>query len=134
MGKRFGNIGSRISTAIMGLCIILSFYTVYLVFTRGPISIGMTWFVTGNIKISMGMLADGLSAMMLVVVSIVSFLVHLYSIGYMHGDSRFWLFYAYLQLFSASMLGLVFANNYLQLYICWELVGLCSYLLDRILV
>ena len=81
MGKRFGNIGSRISTVIMGLCIILSFYTVYLVFTRGPITIGMTWLVTGNIKISMGMLADGLSAMMLVVVSIVSFLVHLYSCG-----------------------------------------------------
>ncbi|MCL5073064.1 MAG: NADH-quinone oxidoreductase subunit L [Actinobacteria bacterium] len=129
IGRRFGNIGSRISTAIMGLCILLSFYTVFLVFTRGPISIGMTWYITGNIKISMGMLADGLSAMMLVVVSIVSFLVHLYSMGYMHGDSRFWLFYAYLQLFSASMLGLVFANNYLQLYIFWELVGLCSYLL-----
>jgi NADH-quinone oxidoreductase subunit L len=130
LGKRFGNIGAKLSTVILGICILLSFFCVYLVHTGGgSFSVQVNWFLTAGFSINFGMLADGLSAMMLVVVSIVSFLVHLYSIGYMHGDSRYWLFFAYLQLFSASMLGLVLADNYLQMYIFWELVGLCSYLL-----
>ncbi|MBM3705391.1 MAG: NADH-quinone oxidoreductase subunit L, partial [Actinobacteria bacterium] len=129
LGKRYGNIAARISTIILGICIIISFYSVYLVYIKGSFSIETTWYITGKFSISMGMLADGLSTMMLVVVSVVSFLVHLYSIGYMHGDTRFSLFFVYLQLFSASMLGLVLASNYLQMYIFWELVGLCSYLL-----
>lgn len=129
LGKKFASFSSKLTTFILGVCVALAFYSVFFVFTKGPVSAGITWYITGDFKISMGLLADGLSAMMLVVVTIVSFLVHLYSIGYMHGDSRFWLFFVYLQLFSASMLGLVLANNYLQLYVCWELVGLCSYLL-----
>jgi NADH-quinone oxidoreductase subunit L len=129
LGGRFGKFSSRFATVVLGICMFLSFYAAYLVFTRGEFSIEKVWYVTGNIKITMGMLADGLSAMMLVVVTIVSFLVHLYSIGYMHGDRRYWLFFVELQLFSASMLGLVLAHNYLQMFICWELVGLCSYLL-----
>ncbi len=127
--KRYGGFSSKLSTIILGICILLSFYTVYLVYTKGSFSIGMSWYITDKFSMSMGMLADGLAAMMLVVVSIVSFLVHLYSMGYMHGDSRFSLFFTFLQLFSASMFGLVLANNYLQMYIFWELVGLCSYLL-----
>jgi len=119
LGGRFGKFSSRLATVVLGICMLLSFYAAYLVFTRGEFSIEKVWFVTGNIKITMGMLADGLSAMMLVVVSIVSF----------HGDRRYWLFFVELQLFSASMLGLVLAHNYLQMFICWELVGLCSYLL-----
>ncbi|MFC2159831.1 NADH-quinone oxidoreductase subunit L [Actinomycetota bacterium] len=129
LGGRFGKFSSRFATVVLGICMFLSFYAAYLVFTRGEFSIEKVWYVTGNIKITMGMLADGLSAMMLVVVTIVSFLVHLYSMGYMHGDRRYWLFFVELQLFSASMLGLVLAHNYLQMFICWELVGLCSYLL-----
>jgi NADH-quinone oxidoreductase subunit L len=129
LGGRFGKFSSRLATVVLGICMFLSFYAAYLVFTRGEFSIEKVWYVTGNIKITMGMLADGLSAMMLVVVTIVSFLVHLYSMGYMHGDRRYWLFFVELQLFSASMLGLVLAHNYLQMFICWELVGLCSYLL-----
>jgi NADH-quinone oxidoreductase subunit L len=129
LGGRFGKFSSRFATVVLGICMFLSFYAAYLVFTRGEFSVEKVWYVTGNIKITMGMLADGLSAMMLVVVTIVSFLVHLYSMGYMHGDRRYWLFFVELQLFSASMLGLVLAHNYLQMFICWELVGLCSYLL-----
>jgi NADH-quinone oxidoreductase subunit L len=129
LGGRFGKFSSRLATVVLGICMFLSFYAAYLVFTRGEFSIEKVWYVTGNIKITMGMLADGLSAMMLVIVTIVSFLVHLYSMGYMHGDRRYWLFFVELQLFSASMLGLVLAHNYLQMFICWELVGLCSYLL-----
>jgi NADH-quinone oxidoreductase subunit L len=129
LGKRFGSFSSKLSTIILGICILLSLYSVYLVFTRGSFSIQILWYITDKYSITIGMLADGLSTMMLVVVSLVSFLVHLYSIDYMHGDNRYWLFFVYLQLFSASMLGLVFANNYLQMYLFWELVGLCSYLL-----
>ena len=129
LGNRFGKLGSRIAVTIMGICIAISMYSAYLVYTRGAFSIEKVWFITGNYKITMGLLADGLSTMMLVVVSVVSFLVHLYSLGYMRGDRRYWLYFVELQLFSASMLGLIFAHNYLQMFIFWELVGLCSYLL-----
>lgn len=74
-------------------------------------------------------LYDNVTAVMLVVVTVVSFLVHLYSIGYMQGDKHYNRFFAYLGLFSFSMLGLVISANFLFLLICWELVGLCSYLL-----
>ena len=129
LGSRFAKLGSRIAVTIMGICIALSMYSAYLVYTRGAFSIEKVWYVTGSYKITMGLLADGLSTMMLVVVSVVSFLVHLYSMGYMKGDRRYWLYFVELQLFSASMLGLIFAHNYLQMFIFWELVGLCSYLL-----
>jgi NADH-quinone oxidoreductase subunit L len=76
-----------------------------------------------------GMMVDNLTAMMLVVVSTVSFLVHLYSIGYMHGDAKYVRFFASLQLFSAAMLGLVLSDNLLTLYVSWEIMGFCSYLL-----
>jgi len=128
-GKRFPKFASVFTTLILGICVILSLMSVFIVSSGGPFEITKNWYVTGEYSVTMGFAADGLASMMLVVVSIVSFLVHLYSIGYMHNDSRFWMFFLYLQLFSASMLGLVLSNNYLQLYIFWELVGLCSYLL-----
>lgn len=76
-----------------------------------------------------GVYIDPISAMMLVVVTLVSFLVQMYSIGYMHGEEGFGRFFAYLSLFAASMLGLVLAVNFVQMFVFWELVGLCSYLL-----
>ncbi|MGI6128349.1 MAG: NADH-quinone oxidoreductase subunit L, partial [Planifilum sp.] len=87
------------------------------------------WLTLGETTISMGMEITRLNALMLLVVSLVSFLVQVYSAGYMRGDSRFGVFYAYLSLFTFSMLGLVIAPNLLQLYIFWELVGVCSFLL-----
>jgi len=87
------------------------------------------WVPTGDFVLRMGFRLDGLAAIMLLVVTIVATGVQFYSIGYMHGDPRYWRFFAYLSLFSCAMLGLVLANNLLQLYIFWELVGLCSYLL-----
>ncbi|MHB8278579.1 MAG: NADH-quinone oxidoreductase subunit L [Candidatus Humimicrobiaceae bacterium] len=128
-GKKFPKAASVFNTAILGACVLLSMMSIFIVNSGGPFEITKNWYVTGKYSIAMGFAADGLTAMMLNVVSIVSFLVHLYSIGYMHNDSRFWMFFLYLQLFSASMFGLVLSNNYLQLYIFWELVGLCSYLL-----
>ncbi|MGE5893048.1 MAG: NADH-quinone oxidoreductase subunit L [bacterium] len=88
-----------------------------------------SWIVSGNFKVTVGFLIDPLTAVMLIVVTGVSFLVHVYSIGYMHGDSGYYRFFAFLSLFTFSMLMLVMANNFLQLYFGWEAVGLCSYFL-----
>ena len=77
----------------------------------------------------MGVYIDGLAAVMLVVVCFVSLMIQLYSGAFMEGDSRFAWYYAVLNLFTASMLGLVLAPNFIELYVFWELVGLCSYLL-----
>ena len=87
------------------------------------------WIVAGDFGVAIDFLIDPLSATMLLVVTGVGLLIHIYSIGYMHGDERFPRFFAYLNLFMASMLVLVLANNLLLLYVGWEGVGLCSYLL-----
>jgi NADH-quinone oxidoreductase subunit L len=87
------------------------------------------WLTIGKQTLTMGFEVNPLNALMLVVVTFVSTLVLLFSKGYMHGDDRFHVFYQYLCLFVFSMLGLVISPNLLQLYIFWELVGLCSYLL-----
>ncbi|MFN0118715.1 MAG: NADH-quinone oxidoreductase subunit L [Elusimicrobiota bacterium] len=89
----------------------------------------MTWFSVGNFDFRLGVLIDGLSSVMLVVVTFVSFLVQLYSISYMHDHKRFGRYFAYVNLFTFSMLILVVANDMLQFFIGWEMVGLCSYLL-----
>ena len=83
----------------------------------------------GEIKIELGMMIDNVAALMLVVVCTVSSLVHLFSIGYMHNDIRYGRYFAYLGLFTFSMLGIVLTNNFFMMYVSWELVGLSSYLL-----
>ena len=88
-----------------------------------------SWIVSGNFKVSVGFLIDPLTAIMLIVVTSVSLLVHLYSVGYMHNDPGYYRFFAFLSLFTFSMLMLVTGNNLLQLYFGWEAVGLCSYFL-----
>jgi NADH-quinone oxidoreductase subunit L len=82
-----------------------------------------------NLSIDMGIVLDPISVMMLIVISFVSFMVHLYSNNYMKGEERFTMYYAYLSLFSFSMLGLVIAVNLFQMYMFWELVGISSFLL-----
>lgn len=88
-----------------------------------------TWIVSGNFKVSFGFLIDQLTAVMLIVVTGVGSLIHIYAIGYMHGDKGYYRFFSYLSLFVFFMLMLVMANNFLQLYLGWEGVGLCSYFL-----
>lgn len=88
-----------------------------------------SWVVSDGFRVSVGFMIDGLTAVMLIVVTTVSSLVHIYSVGYMHGDKGYYRFFSYLSLFTFSMLMLVMANNFLQLYFGWEAVGLCSYLL-----
>ena len=94
-----------------------------------PVTRSITWFQNGGIDIGVGISIDGLAVMMMFVVTVVSFLVHVYSTAYMEGDRRFTHYYAFLSLFTASMLLLVVADNTLQLLVGWELVGLCSYVL-----
>ncbi len=87
------------------------------------------WIISGNFKVTIGFLIDQLTAIMLIVVTSVSLLVHIYSVGYMHGDKGYYRFFSYLSLFTFSMLMLVMGNNLLQMYFGWEAVGLCSYFL-----
>tara|TARA_R110002126_G_scaffold277909_1_gene423998 strand:+ start:245 stop:2161 length:1917 start_codon:yes stop_codon:yes gene_type:complete len=117
---------------------ILSFYTAYKYFFEVGKVDGVyqilvektTWMnFTDTLSIDMGILIDPISVMMLVVVSIVSLMVHIYSRGYMKGDDGYTKFFAFLSLFSFSMFGLVLATNLFQIYIFWELVGVSSYLL-----
>jgi NADH-quinone oxidoreductase subunit L len=88
-----------------------------------------TWMVIGGLKMEIGFLVDGLTAMMMCVVTFVSLMVHLYTIGYMEEDEGYNRFFAYISLFTFSMLMLVMSNNLLQLFFGWEAVGLVSYLL-----
>src|SRR4029077_19170393 len=88
-----------------------------------------TWMVVGGLKIEIGFLVDGLTAMMMCVVTFVSLMVHIYTIGYMQDDDGYNRFFAYISLFTFSMLMLVMSNNMLQLFFGWEAVGLVSYLL-----
>jgi NADH-quinone oxidoreductase subunit L len=123
--------------AILGVTISLVFSVFALLFVAGivpgggaPIEFSVNWIDLGQGgSFPMGVYIDGLAAVMLVVVSFVSLMIQLYSGAFMEGDKRFAWFYAVLNLFTASMLGLVLAPNFIQLYIFWELVGLCSYLL-----
>jgi NADH-quinone oxidoreductase subunit L len=94
-----------------------------------PVTHSVTWFQNGALKLTTGIQIDGLAVMMMFVVTLISFLVHIYSVEYMRGDRRFTHFYAALSLFTASMLLLVVADNTLMMLIGWELVGLCSFML-----
>lgn len=88
-----------------------------------------SWLTVGTFDVSIGVLLDPLTAIMLIVVTGVSLMVQIYSVGYMKNDTGYSRYFAYMSLFSASMIGLVLASNIVQLYVFWELVGLCSYLL-----
>jgi NADH-quinone oxidoreductase subunit L len=123
--------------AILGVTISLVFSVFALLFVAGivpgggaPIEFSVNWIDLGQGgSFPMGVYIDGLAAVMLVVVCFVSLMIQLYSGAFMEGDKRFAWYYAMLNLFTASMLGLVLAPNFIQLYVFWELVGLCSYLL-----
>src|SRR5712691_1927219 len=94
-----------------------------------PVLHHVTWFQNGGVRLTAGIQIDGLAVMMMFVVTLISLLVHVYSLEYMRGDHRYTWFYAALSLFTASMLLLVVADNTLQLLVGWELVGVCSFML-----
>ncbi len=136
-GTAFGGnrIGRRISHCLciagVALSFVLSAMTLWSVAMDGARfnQTIYTWMVVGNLKMEIGFLVDGLTAMMMCVVTFVSLMVHIYTIGYMAEDEGYNRFFAYISLFTFSMLMLVMSNNMLQLFFGWEAVGLVSYLL-----
>ena len=126
-----------IGTCSLGLVTILSYITAIQYFSADRVDgvfqtivpYNFTWLPLGNLHFDMGILLDPISVMMLIVISTVSLMVHIYSFGYMHGEKGFQRYYAFLSLFTMSMLGLVLATNIFQMYMFWELVGVSSYLL-----
>jgi NADH-quinone oxidoreductase subunit L len=131
-GKSIGRTGSHVAT-ILGVLIafILSAITLKAVALEGA-RYNQTvyeWMVLGGMKMEVGFLIDGLTAMMMCVVTFVSLMVHIYTIGYMEEDPGYQRFFSYISLFTFSMLMLVMSNNFLQLFFGWEAVGLVSYLL-----
>ncbi len=128
--RRRPPVAAAISIAAIALSCAASFLVLAAqVRTPGTLQADIPWIPAGPLLIHMGVLLNPLSALMMVIVTVVSLLVQVYSIGYMRGDPGFPRFFAYLSLFSFSMLTLVLADNFILLYMAWELVGLCSYLL-----
>ncbi len=131
-GKAVGRRGSHIVT-ILGVLVafIISAMTLYSVAVDGARfnATVYEWMNLGTLKMEVGFLIDGLTAMMMVVVTFVSLMVHIYTIGYMEEDDGYQRFFSYISLFTFSMLMLVMSNNMLQLFFGWEAVGLVSYLL-----
>src|SRR5579864_1234172 len=130
-GRQIGRAGAHwvtilgVAVAFAASCAILADVMKGNVF-NGPV---YTWLVSGGVKFEIGFLIDRLTALMMVVVTFVSLMVHVYTIGYMADDPGYQRFFAYIALFTFSMLMLVMANNFLQLFFGWEAVGLVSYLL-----
>lgn len=148
-GKRLPRNGDYIANGILFIALLLSFVVMFVKFgivndpiagfPDAPIQSNTTWVdfksnitVFGTViplKVELGIMIDNLTGVMLVVVTLISFLVHFFSIGYMKGDAKYSRYFAYLGFFSFSMLGIVLTNNLLMMYVFWELVGISSYLL-----
>ncbi len=137
-GKRLPRQGDWLSTSAIGAALVLACTVLYgklTLYGAETLSFNFTWVDfrgvpgIGPLRIVLGIAVDNLTAVMLVVVTLISTLVHLFSIGYMKGDVRYARYFAFLGLFSFSMLVIVLANNLFLLYVGWELVGICSYLL-----
>ncbi len=128
--KKNQKASSYFAIAMVLISLILSFILFFEMLADGhAYHKFVNWLSWSDFELPMGIFIDPLTAVMLIVVTIVSSLVHIYSLGYMHGDPRFSRFYAYLSLFTFSMLGLVIAGTYVLILVFWELVGLTSYLL-----
>ena len=128
-GRRFKESSFKIAIFLTLLSTIFSILVLFERFTAPTYKSEALWLAIGEVQLTVGFEVNQLNALMLVIVSLVSFLVHTYSAGYMKGDDRFSVYYAYLGLFTFAMLGLVLSPNLLQTYIFWELVGVGSFLL-----
>ena len=132
-------VAGAIGTAVLAVVALLSYCTAFEYFSAGRDASGVfptlvpwntVWLpISRTLHIDLGILLDPISVMMLVVISTVSLMVHIYSLGYMKGERGFQRYYAFLSLFTMSMIGLVVATNIFQMYLFWELVGVSSYLL-----
>jgi NADH-quinone oxidoreductase subunit L len=133
----FGSLLGRMATTVITIAgVLISTVLSFYVFNHHVLEGGevfnqnlYTWMQIGELNVSVGFLIDNLTAIMLVVVSFVSLMVHIYTIGYMHDDAGYTKFFSYISLFTFSMFMLVMSNNFMQLFFGWEAVGLVSYLL-----
>ena len=136
----FGKLIGKASSVVACVAILISLVCSILLFSEissstanGAISYSdgslYEWISAGDLSVEIGVRVDSLTLVMLLVITGVGFLIHVYSIGYMHGDPGYARYFSYLNLFVFSMLILVLANNYVMMFIGWEGVGLCSYLL-----
>ena len=132
-GRSIGKSGAHGVTILgVGVSCFLSFYVLYQILFNGQAPFNgpvYTWLASDGVTMQVGFLIDRLSAMMMVVVTFVSLMVHIYTIGYMDDDPGYQRFFSYISLFTFSMLMLVMANNFVQLFFGWEAVGVVSYLL-----
>jgi NADH-quinone oxidoreductase subunit L len=132
-GHKIGRAGAHWVTILgVGISFVLSTIVLINMFWGGAAAENIsvyTWAVTDGLRMEVGFLVDRLTALMMCVVTFVSFMVHIYTIGYMHDDPGYQRFFSYISLFTFSMLMLVMSNNFLQLFFGWEAVGLVSYLL-----
>jgi NADH-quinone oxidoreductase subunit L len=134
-GKRIGDpVAGWIGSLMLGLAFFTSIIMFFALRDLGPehrqhVVNLFTWLPSGGLKVEFGFLADPLSVAFILFITGVATLIHIYSIGYMHGDSRFSRFFAYMNLFVAAMLVLVLGSSFLMTFLGWEGVGLCSYLL-----
>ncbi|NOQ81493.1 MAG: NADH-quinone oxidoreductase subunit L, partial [Methylophaga sp.] len=131
-GNKLGKTWSHRAAIIgVGLAFVLSTWVLKLVVVDGQTYNEQVyqWLQAGSLSLEVGFMVDALTAMMMVVVTFVSLMVHIYTIGYMHDDDGYSRFFSYISLFTFSMLILVMANNFMQLFFGWEAVGLVSYLL-----
>ena len=131
-GNKLGRTNShRVTIAGVAVALLLSVIALMHSISGGAVfnETIYTWMVTGGIKFEVGFLVDRLTVVMMTVVTSVSLMVHIYTIGYMHDDPGYQRFFSYISLFTFAMLMLVMANNFMQLFFGWEAVGLVSYLL-----
>jgi NADH-quinone oxidoreductase subunit L len=138
--RRLPRMGDFVGLGLVGSALAIALYIFWTVIVQHydpafRISWDFTWLDFGNVpgvgplQVKMGIVIDNLTAIMLAMVSLISFLVHLYSTGYMDGDPKYGRFFAYLGIFTFSMIGIVLSDNLFSIYMFWELVGLSSYLL-----
>ncbi|MCZ6545601.1 MAG: proton-conducting transporter membrane subunit, partial [Chloroflexi bacterium] len=131
-GRRLPRYASLLTVGTLAVAFALALFTLIEVISERGVPIGFAThelFSAGSLTVNVGARLDGLTAVMLVVVTGVSLMVQIYSIGYMHGDRGIARYFAFMSLFTAAMLGLVIADNLLLLFVFWELVGVTSYLL-----
>jgi NADH-quinone oxidoreductase subunit L len=130
-GKKLPRQGDFLATSLVGVSLGLSLYVAFSALGQDNFQQewSFTWANLGTMEIKLGILLDKITAVMLIVVTGISFLVHVFSIGYMAGEPRYERYFGYLGIFTFSMLGIVLSNNLFAIYCFWELVGLSSYLL-----
>ncbi len=130
LGKRLGTASHWVPIAAVLTSLACAVYAFFEVKAGHRVNQDLyTFIVSGNMSLSVGFLLDELTSVMLIVVTSISSLVHIYSVGYMKGEGGYYRFFSYLSLFTFSMLMLVLGNNFIQLFFGWEAVGLSSYLL-----